>query len=139
MVVTHSDITRATPNDRILPVLLAALEESGVARGDITLINALGTHRRQTAEELRQMLGADIVARYRCLQHDAWDDANLVAAGTSSRGTAIRLNRLVMEADLVIFTGFIEPHFFAGFSGGPKGALPALAATRACSPTTVTP
>ncbi len=127
VVVTHSDITRATPNDRILPVLLAALEQGGVARGDITLINALGTHRRQTPEELRQMLGADIVSHYRCLQHDAWDDANLVAAGTTSRGTAIRFNRLVMEADLVIFTGFIEPHFFAGFSGGPKGALPALA------------
>ena len=127
VVVTHSDITRATPNDRILPVLLAALEEAGVARGDITLINALGTHRRQTPDELRQMLGADIVARYRCLQHDAWDDAGLVAAGTTSRGNAIRLNRLVTEADLVIFTGFIEPHFFAGFSGGPKGALPALA------------
>ena len=96
VVVTHSDITRATPNDRILPVLLAALEEAGVARGDITLINALGTHRRQTGDELRAMLGADIVARYRCLQHDAWDDANLVAAGTTSRGNAIRLNRLVM-------------------------------------------
>ena len=127
VVVTHSDITRATPNDRILPVLLAALEEAGVARGDITLINALGTHRRQTPEELRQMLGAAIVENYRCLQHDAWDDAGLVAAGTTRRGNAIRLNRLVMEADLAIFTGFIEPHFFAGFSGGPKGALPALA------------
>ena len=127
VVVTHSDITRATPNDRILPVLLQALEQAGVARGDITLINALGTHRRQTAAELRQMLGADLVSRYRCLQHDAWDDAGLVAAGTTSRGNAIRLNRTVMEADLVIFTGFIEPHFFAGFSGGPKGALPALA------------
>ena len=127
VVVTHSDVTRATPNDRILPVLLQALEQAGVARGDITLINALGTHRRQTAAELRQMLGADVVSRYRCLQHDAWDDAGLVAAGTTSRGNAIRLNRTVMEADLVIFTGFIEPHFFAGFSGGPKGALPALA------------
>ena len=127
VVVTHSDVTRATPNDRILPVLLQALEEAGVARGDVTLINALGTHRRQTAAELRQMLGADVVSRYRCLQHDAWDEAGLVAAGTTSRGNAIRLNRTVMEADLVIFTGFIEPHFFAGFSGGPKGALPALA------------
>ena len=127
VVVTHSDITRATPNDRVLPVLLQALERAGVRRGDITLINALGTHRPQTAAELRQMLGAEVVDRYRCTQHDAWDDAGLVAAGTTSRGNAIRLNRLVMEADLVIFTGFIEPHFFAGFSGGPKGALPALA------------
>ena len=127
VVVTHSDITRATPNDRILPVLLLALERAGVAPGDITLINALGTHRRQSEEELEQMLGAAIVERYRCLQHDAWDDAGLVAAGTTTGGNAIRLNRAVMEADLVIFTGFIEPHFFAGFSGGPKGALPALA------------
>ena len=127
VVVTHSDITRATPNDRILPVLLQALERAGVQRGDITLINALGTHRPQTAAELRQMLGADVVDRYRCTQHDAWDAAGLVAAGTTRRGNAIRLNRAVMEADLAIFTGFIEPHFFAGFSGGPKGALPALA------------
>ena len=127
VVVTHSDITRATPNDRILPVLLRALEAAGVARGHITLINALGTHRPQTEAELRQMLGDGIVDRYRCRQHDAWDDAELVAAGTTGRGNAIRLNRTVMEADLVIFTGFIEPHFFAGFSGGPKGALPALA------------
>ena len=127
VVVTHSDITRATPNDRILPVLLRALEAAGVARGDITLINALGTHRPQTDAELRKMLGDGVVDRYRCRQHDAWDDAELVAAGATGRGNAIRLNRTVMEADLVIFTGFIEPHFFAGFSGGPKGALPALA------------
>jgi nickel-dependent lactate racemase len=127
VVVTHSDITRATPNDRILPVLLRALEAAGVTRDDITLINALGTHRPQTDAELRQMLGSGIVDRYRCRQHDAWDDAELVAAGITGRGNAIRLNRTVMEADLVIFTGFIEPHFFAGFSGGPKGALPALA------------
>ena len=127
VVVTHSDITRATPNDRILPVLLRALEAAGVDRGDITLINALGTHRPQTEGELRQMLGDGVVDRYRCRQHDAWDDAALVAAGTTSRGNALRLNRTVMEADLVIFTGFVEPHFFAGFSGGPKGALPALA------------
>ena len=127
VVVTHSDITRATPNDRILPVLLRALEAAGVDGRDITLINALGTHRPQTEAELRQMLGDGIVDGYRCRQHDAWDDAELVAAGITSRGNAIRLNRTVMEADLVIFTGFIEPHFFAGFSGGPKGALPALA------------
>ena len=127
VVVTHSDITRATPNDRILPVLLQTLEAAGVARGNITLINALGTHRPQTEAELRQMLGSGVFDRYRCQQHDAWDDAELVAAGTTSRGNSIRLNRTVMDADLVIFTGFIEPHFFAGFSGGPKGALPALA------------
>ena len=127
VVVTHSDITRATPNARILPVVLAALERAGVERRNITLINALGTHRPQTAAELRQLLGPAVVVNYRCTQHDAWNDAGLVAAGTTSRGNQVRLNRTMLEADLVIFTGFIEPHFFAGFSGGPKGALPALA------------
>lgn len=127
VVIAHSDITRATPNDLILPILLAELEEAGIARQDITLLNALGTHRRQTEAELRLMLGEAIVAAYRCLQHDAYDEANLVSLGQTSFGSPVRINRTFMEADVRILTGFIEPHFFAGFSGGPKGVLPALA------------
>jgi nickel-dependent lactate racemase len=127
VVLIHSDITRATPNDRILPVLLAELEAAGIARRDITLINALGTHRRQTEAELRRMLGDHIVENYRCLQHDAYDDANLILLGQTSFGHPVRVNRHYLEADVRILTGFIEPHFFAGFSGGPKGVLPALA------------
>jgi nickel-dependent lactate racemase len=127
VVIAHSDITRATPNDRILPVLLAELAEAGVARQDITLLNALGTHRQQTEAELRMMLGDAIVDNYRCLQHDAYDEANLVSLGQTPFGYPVRINRYFMEADVRILTGFIEPHFFAGFSGGPKGVLPALA------------
>lgn len=127
VVIVHSDITRATPNDRILPVLLAELEAAGVARRDMTLINALGTHRRQTEAELRQMLGDQIVDNYRCVQHDAYDDDNLVSRRQTSVGHPVRINRRFLEADVRILTGFIEPHFFAGFSGGPKGVLPALA------------
>jgi len=127
VVIAHTDITRPTPNDRILPVLLAELLTAGIARQDITLINALGTHRRQTEAELRAMLGDDILSNYRCLQHDAYDDANLVSLGTTSLGHPVRLNRHFVEADARILTGFIEPHFFAGYSGGPKGILPALA------------
>jgi nickel-dependent lactate racemase len=127
VVVAHSDITRATPNARLLPVLLAELEDAGVAREDITLLNALGTHRPQTEAELRAMLGDTIVERYRCLQHDGNDDAGLVALGYTSFGHPVRVNRHFMEADVRILTGLIEPHFFAGFSGGPKGVLPALA------------
>jgi nickel-dependent lactate racemase len=127
VVIAHSDITRPMPNERILPVLLAELLAAGVARQDITLINALGTHRRQTEAELRAMLGDDIVKSYRCIQHDAYDDANLVSLGQTSRGHPVRLNRHFLEADVRILTGFIEPHFFAGYSGGPKGVLPALA------------
>ena len=127
VVIAHSDITRATPNDRILPVLLAELEAAGVARQDITLLNALGTHRPQTEAELREMLGGFVVNNYRCLQHDAFDDSDLVALRITARGHPVRLNRRLMEADIKILVGFIEPHFFAGFSGGPKGILPALA------------
>lgn len=127
VVVVHTDITRATPNDRILPVLLEELEAAGIARRDITLLNGLGTHRRQSEAELRAMLGDRIVENYRCLQHDCHDDANLVSLGETSLGHPVRVNRQYLEADRRILTGFIEPHFFAGFSGGPKAILPSLA------------
>lgn len=127
VVIVHTDITRATPNDRILPVLLRELEAAGIARQDITLLNALGTHRPQSDAELRMMLGDAIVDNYRCLQHDAFDDENLVYLGETSNGHPVRINRRFYEADVKILTGFIEPHFFAGFSGGPKGVLPSIA------------
>ena len=127
VVIVHTDITRATPNERILPVLLADLEAAGVRRESITLLNGLGTHRRQTDAELRAMLGEAVVDDYRCLQHDCFDDAGLVSLGVTSRGHPVRINRAYMQADVKILTGFIEPHFFAGFSGGPKAILPSLA------------
>lgn len=73
------------------------------------------------------MLGDDVVDNYRCLQHNAFDDANLVPLGVTRLGHPVRINRAYLDADVRILTGFIEPHFFAGFSGGPKGVLPALA------------
>ncbi len=127
VVIVHTDITRATPNALILPILLRELEAAGVRRSDITLINALGTHRPQTEPELRAMLGDFIVESYRCLQHNAWDNDNLISFGVTSRGNPVRINRAYAEADVKILTGFIEPHFFAGFSGGPKGVLPSIA------------
>ncbi|MCD6355839.1 MAG: nickel-dependent lactate racemase [Anaerolineaceae bacterium] len=127
VAVVHTDITRATPNNRILPVILAELEHAGVQCEDITLINGLGTHRRQTEAELREMLGAGIVEKYRCLQHDCRDDGRLVSMENLKFGHPFRVNRDYFEADFKILTGFIEPHFFAGFSGGPKAVLPALA------------
>ena len=126
-VVVHTDITRATPNDRLLPVLLAELEAAGVRHEHITLLNGLGTHRRQSEAELRAMLGDQVVDNYSCLQHDCQDDAELVSLGVTSLGHPVRVNRIYMEADVRILTGFIEPHFFAGFSGGPKAILPSLA------------
>jgi nickel-dependent lactate racemase len=127
VVIVHTDITRATPNDRILPVIIHELEGAGIQPGDITLLNGLGTHRFQTESELRQMLGDILVDRYRCDQHDARDSKNLVSLGCTSFGNPVRINRKYLEADIKILTGFIEPHFFAGFSGGPKSVMPALA------------
>ncbi len=127
VAIVHTDITRATPNERILPILLAELEAAGIARQNITLINGLGTHRKQTEVELRGMLGDYIVDHYTCIQHDCYDDESMVSLGQTSNGHPVRINRTYREADVRILTGFIEPHFFAGFSGGPKAVLPALA------------
>jgi nickel-dependent lactate racemase len=127
VAIVHTDITRATPNDRMLPILLKELEDAGIRREDITLINGLGTHRKQTDAELRAMLGTEIVDHYRCIQHDCYDDANLVTLGVTSRGNPVRINKTFLDSDIRILTGFIEPHFFAGFSGGPKAVLPSLA------------
>lgn len=127
VVIVHSDLTRPMPNDRVLPVLLEELEAAGVRRPDITLLNALGTHRAQSSEELVDMLGARVVENYRCLQHDCHDDAMLVSLGSTRFGHPVRINRRYMEAEVKILTGFIEPHLFAGFSGGPKGVLPSIA------------
>lgn len=127
VAVVHTDITRATPNERIMPVLLDELKTAGIARENITLVNGLGTHRRQTEAELRSMLGDRLVERYHCIQHDCNDDANLLSLGETSLGHPVRINRFYLEADVRILTGFIEPHFFAGFSGGPKAVLPSLA------------
>ncbi len=127
VAIVFSDLTRPTPNDRILPPLLAVLAEAGVPDEHITLINALGTHRPQTPEELEEMLGAEIVACYRIVQHDGEDDAELVAVARNHAGHEVRVNRAYMAASVRILTGFIEPHFFAGFSGGPKAVMPGIA------------
>jgi nickel-dependent lactate racemase len=127
VVIVHTDITRATPNERIIPVLLSELHKAGVAKDDITLLNGLGTHRPQTGAELRALLGAEVVADYRCLQHDCYDDDQLISLGETPLGHPVRVNKIYFEADIKILTGFVEPHFFAGFSGGPKAILPSLA------------
>jgi len=126
VAVVFSDLTRPMPSDRVLPPLLGELARAGVPDERIVLVNALGTHRPQTEAELQALLGSEVVKRYRIVQHDAWDDENLVEVGRNRAGQPVRVNRAYMEASVRILTGFIEPHFFAGFSGGPKAVLPGI-------------
>jgi len=130
IVIVHTDITRATPNDRLIPWLLAYLERAGVKREHITLLNGLGTHRPNTHAELEQMLTPEVVANYRCINHEPENDGAHVQFGVTKTGAPALINRHLAEADVRIITGFIEPHFFAGFSGGPKGIMPGVAALR---------
>lgn len=123
--IVFTDITRATPNERIIPWLLDYLAE--VPKEQIVLLNGLGTHRPNTQAELEKLLTAEVVRQYRVLNHEPENPAALVQFGTTRDGTPAWLNRHVAEADVRIITGFIEPHFFAGFSGGPKGIMPGCA------------
>ncbi|MGA1236278.1 MAG: nickel-dependent lactate racemase [Limisphaerales bacterium] len=120
--ITFSDITRATPNDRLIPWLLEYLHD--IPPDHITLINQLGTHRPNTHAELETLLTPEVVRRYHVLNHEPENPDALVQLGTTGDGTPALLNRHLVEADVRIITGFIEPHFFAGFSGGPKGIVP---------------
>ncbi len=123
--ILFTDITRATPNERIIPWLLEHL--SHIKRENITLLNQLGTHRPNTRAELEQLLTPEVVRDYRVLNHEPENDDALVQLGTTRDGTPALINKHAIAADLRIVTGFIEPHFFAGFSGGPKGIMPGVA------------
>ncbi|MHB9134437.1 MAG: nickel-dependent lactate racemase [Armatimonadota bacterium] len=123
--IIFSDITRPTPNHLIIPVLREELQHIPDER--IILFNATGTHRPNTEAELRGMLGDEMVNRYRIVQHHAEDNDAHVLVGTTASGNEIRLERSFVECDARILTGFIEPHFFAGFSGGGKAVMPGLA------------
>lgn len=123
--IVFSDLTRPTPNHLILPAVLEALQH--VPRKKITLFNGLGTHRVNSEAELRSMLGDAIVDSYRIVQNDAFDPATQINLGVTHRGHEIWINRQLAECEVKILTGFIEPHLFAGFSGGGKAIMPGMA------------
>jgi len=125
VAIVFNDITRPTPCGIMLPVLLNELEH--VPDDRIILLNANGTHRSNTKAELRTILGDDIVNRFQIIQNDAHDPDSHVCVGTTQNQNDIWLHRGYVESDRRILTGFIEPHFFAGFSGGGKACMPGLA------------
>lgn len=118
--IAVTDATRACPDHLLVPPMLDELAAGGVPDEAITILVAVGTHRASTPSEKREKLGAAIVDRYRVLDHDAADQANLVTVAGGPGGVPFRLNRLVAEADLLLATGLVEPHQYAGYSGGGK-------------------
>lgn len=125
VAISICDVTRAQPRREML---LALFEEMPlVLAKDVTILIATGTHRANTPAELERMLGREILGRYRVINHDSRDRSALACVGHTSTGVSVHLNREFLSADVRITTGFVEPHFFAGFSGGPKMVAPGLA------------
>ena len=125
VAIVIADLTRPLPSDRLLPWLLE--EISHVSEERVVILNGTGSHRVNTPEELERMVGAEILRRYRVVNHNSHDRSTMAVAGRTPEGREILLQRDYVEADKRIVLGFIEPHFMAGFSGGYKGIFPAIA------------
>jgi nickel-dependent lactate racemase len=125
VAIVIPDITRPLPTDRLLPWIFEELAH--LSPDSFVIVNGTGSHRSNTAAELARMVGADVLARYRVVNHDAYEPTGLALAGHDTDGRPIHLARDYVEADRRIVLGFIEPHFMAGFSGGYKGVFPAIA------------
>jgi lactate racemase len=125
VAVVIPDLTRPLPSDRLLPWLFAELSHVPAER--FVIVNGTGSHRANTEPELRSMVGSDVLARCRVVNHTAHDLSTMLPVGKSRDGETVYLNREYVEADRRIVLGFVEPHFMAGFSGGYKGIFPAVA------------
>ena len=123
--ISICDVTRAQPREEMLKAIISNLPD--INREDITLLIATGSHRNCTNDEIVDMLGEEIATKYRVVNHNAYDSSRLQYLGKSSNNVDVFLNKEWVNADLRITTGFVEPHFFAGFSGGPKMVAPGLA------------
>ncbi len=127
VVVLCSDHTRPVPSKLILPPMLGAIRR-GNPQAEITLLIATGCHRGTTQQELVNKLGAEMAEKEHILIHDCAAEEDMVDLGVLPSGGRLRINKAAVEADLLVAEGFIEPHFFAGFSGGRKSVLPGIAA-----------
>ena len=126
VTVIASDHTRPVPSRLLMPLLLQEIR-AGNPEAEITILIATGCHRETTREELVAKFGEEIVAQEKIVIHDCDDTANMVLLGTLPSGGECWVNRLACEADLLVSEGFIEPHFFAGYSGSRKAVLPGVA------------
>lgn len=122
VAVAVNDKTRPVPHEYLLPPLLEQLRAMGVSDDAVRILIAMGTHLPMPESEFSKILPGEIIDRFRIISHNCDDEENLVYLGKTTRGTPILVNRQFMEADLRIVVGNIEPHHFAGFSGGVKTA-----------------
>jgi lactate racemase len=123
--IVISDITRPVPNRQVLPPILETLEAAGIARDAITILIATGMHRPNEGAELESVVGPEIMADYRIINHFCRKEEDLRHLADID-GAPIELNRYYLDADLKILTGLIEPHMYAGYSGGRKALLPGI-------------
>lgn len=121
--IITSDITRPCPSDIVLPPILAELEEAGVIPEDITVVFALGSHRRHTEEEKKKLVGEEVYSKVHTLDSDPEDTVYL---GITQYGTPVNISSFVAQADRRICVGNIEYHYFAGYSGGGKAIMPGV-------------
>ena len=129
IVIVTSDHTRAVPSKITLPLLLKEIR-SGNPQADITILIATGLHRPTTEEEQRRMFGDDIVGHEKIAINNAFDPEQFVELCTLPSGAVFQVNKLAAQCDLLVTEGFVEPHFFAGFSGGRKSILPGVCSER---------
>jgi lactate racemase len=125
VAIVIPDITRPLPTARLLPWVFAELAH--VPPEQVVIVNGTGSHRANTPDELRAMVGPEVLGRYRVVNHDGHDPSTVVRVGETRDGRPVSMARAYAEADRRIVLGFIEPHFMAGFSGGYKGVFPAVA------------
>jgi nickel-dependent lactate racemase len=118
--IVFTDVTRASPDDLLVPALLRELEAAGVRDEDVTLLCGIGMHRPSTPTEKEAKLGRTVVDRYRVIDNEPQNPKALVDLGVTPGGVPVSAHRAVVEADLSIATGIVEPHQYAGYSGGRK-------------------
>jgi len=129
VVIIASDITRPSPTSKLLPPLVQELAAGGVNLGDVKVVFALGAHRNHSTEEMRRLAGEAIFSQLRCEDHRI---DNCVDVGHTRSGTRVEVLKDILEYDIVVCTGNIEPHYMAGYSGGLKAILPGV-----CSRSTI--
>ena len=127
IVIITSDITRPLPSHKIIPFVLTELWGAGVKPDDVTIVFALGSHRKHTVDEMKKLVGEEVFEQVRCEDSDSED---FIHMGTTKMGTPVDITRIVAEADVRIGISNIEYHYFAGYSGGAKAIMPGVS-TRA--------